>query len=159
MAKESVNVGLEIEGLRETIRAFRALDDQSKVEAKASSKRVAELLASAIRAATPTGDRRYTNLGQTVRSTVGRNGTPGIDIGGRVNPRVSGGGTPANLIIGMEFGANQAGRNGWRFPPRTPRLGRGNEGYWVYPTARAKQREVVSLWQNSLNSIINDWSR
>jgi hypothetical protein len=153
--RESVKLGFQIEGLRETIKAFNKLDKDAKNAARDEVKKIAELLAGRIRAKAP-ADKRYQNLAVTVRA--GRDRVPVIYVGGRANPKVSGGGGPRELVIGMEFGADQQGPNAWRFPERTPRLGRGNAGYWIYPTVRANQDEIVRLWFDAMDRIINEWS-
>ncbi len=154
--RETIKAGLRVEGLRETQRAFRNLDKQASAEARTKSQEIANKMAGYIRKAVPGGDRRYAVIAESVKS--GRDRVPVVRIGGRVNPRVSGGGGPGNLIIGMEFGADQAGPNAWRFPARTPRKGRGNEGYWIFPEAKRRQREIIKLWFDAMNPIIRRWS-
>ena len=153
--KESIKASFQIEGMQETIKAFNRLDKDGKNAARDEVMKISQLLAERIRAKAPS-DRRYQNLAVTVRA--GRDRVPVIYIGGRATPKVSGGGGPRELIIGMEFGADQAGPNAWRFPPRTPRLGRGNAGYWIYPTLRANQDEIIRLWFDAMDRIIEEWS-
>jgi hypothetical protein len=153
--KESIGVAIKFEGINETLRAFRTLDKEASKAAKDEATKIAEFLAARIRAKAPS-DKRYQNLAVSVKA--GRDRVPVIRIGGLANPKVSGGGGPRELVIGMEFGADQSGPNGWRFPPRTPRLGRGNAGYWIYPTARANQSEVIKMWFDAMDKIIAEWS-
>ncbi len=153
--KESIGVAIRFEGINETLRAFRTLDKEASKAAKVEATKIAEFLAARIRAKAPT-DKRYQNLAVSVKA--GRDRVPVIRIGGLANPKVSGGGGPRELIIGMEFGADQNGPNAWRFPPRTPRLGRGNAGYWIYPTARAHLSEVIKMWFDAMDKIIAEWS-
>ena len=153
--RETVSQGLEIEGLKETLRAFRTLDKEASKEARDKAQEIAGKMAGYIRSAAP-ADIRNQNLASSVRA--GRDRVPVVKVGGLANPKVSGGGGPRELVIGMEFGADPRGPNAWRFPPRTPRLGRGNVGYWIYPTARSRQREIGNLWQESMKQIIDKWS-
>ena len=153
--KERVAIGFEIEGMRDTIRAFNKLDKDGKNAARDEVKKIAELLAARIRAKAPS-DKRYQNLAVSVRA--GRDRVPVIYIGGRATPKVSGGGGPRELIIHMEFGADHTGPNAWRFPPRPPKLGRGNAGYWIYPTVKASQDEIIRLWFDAMDRIIEEWS-
>jgi hypothetical protein len=152
---ETISEGLQVEGLKETLRAFRTLDKEASVEARDKAQEIANKMAGYIRAAAP-GDIRNQNLASSVRA--GRDRVPVVRVGGLATPRVSGGGGPRELVIGMEFGAYPRGPNGWRFPPRTPKLGKGNAGYWIYPTARARQTEIARLWQESMKQIIDKWS-
>jgi hypothetical protein len=55
----------------------------------------------------------------------------------------------------MEFGSNR-----WKqFPRRTPRLGRGNQGYFIYPTLTENQRELIAKWEESFNRILKEWDK
>jgi len=154
--KERISVGVQAEGVQETLRAFRKLDKDAQKAAKEKVKEVSEVLARRIRSSSPGADPRYTALVASVKS--GKDRVPVIRIGGRATPRVSGGGGPRELVIGMEFGADQAGPNAWRFPPRTPKRGKGNAGYWIFPTATREQSSIVKLWQDSLASSLEEWS-
>jgi hypothetical protein len=153
--REKVGIALEVEGMRDTIKAFNRLDKEGKNAARDEVKKIAQLLADRIRARAP-ADKRYQDLAVTVRA--GRDRVPVIYIGGRATPKVSGGGGPRELVIGMEFGARDPGPNAWRFPPRTPTLGRGNAGYWIYPTLKANQDDIIRLWFDAMDKIINEWS-
>jgi hypothetical protein len=153
--RETIGQTARIEGLNETLRAFKKLDKDASAAAKAEAQKIADILAARIRARAPS-DKRYQNLAVSVKS--GKDRVPVIRIGGRQTPRVSGGAGPAQLVIGMEFGADQAGPNGWRFPPRTPKQGRGNAGYWIYPTAKANQQEIIKLWFDAMDKLIDEWS-
>jgi hypothetical protein len=155
MATEKVPISTQVEGVEQTIKAFNRLDKDAKKDARQSVLKVSERLASKLRASAPAGI-RYQNLAASIRTKADR--APKVDIGRLANPKVSGGGGPRELIIGMEFGADQSGPNAWRFPPRTPRQGRGNAGYWIYPTAKRNQSEIVKLWRDSLNASIQKWS-
>jgi hypothetical protein len=153
--KKSIGVSIKFDGINETLKAFKQLDKGASEAAKVEAGKIAEFLAARIRAKAPS-DPRYQNLAVSVKA--GRDRVPVIRVGGRAGPKVSGGGGPRELVIGMEFGADQAGPNAWRFPPRTPRLGRGNAGYWIYPTARANQSQVIKMWFDAMDKIIAEWS-
>jgi hypothetical protein len=153
--KESIRATFQIEGMKETIQAFNKLDKDGKNAARDEVVKISQLLAERIRARAP-ADKRYQNLAVSVRA--GRDRVPVIYIGGRATPRVSGGGGPRELVIGMEFGADQTGPNSWRFPARTPRQGRGNAGYWIYPTLKANQDDIIRLWFDAMDRIIEEWS-
>jgi hypothetical protein len=156
MAAEKFPLTVQVPELEDTIKAFNRLDKDAKKQARLSVLKVSEKLASKLRGSAP-ADVRYQNLVASIRTKSDR--APKVDIGRLANPKVSGGGGPRELIIGMEFGADQSGPNGWRFPPRTPRYGRGNAGYWIYPTARRNQPEIVKLWRDSLNTSIQKWGK
>jgi hypothetical protein len=154
MATETVPITTKVDGLDATLKAFGRLDKDAKKQARLSVLKISDVLASKLRSSAPT-DVRYANLAASIRTKADR--APKVSIGRLASPKVSGGAGPRELVIGMEFGADQAGPNGWRFPPRTPRLGRGNAGYWIYPTAKRNQPEIVKLWKDSLDTSIQKW--
>lgn len=162
--------GAVVYGLNETLRAFGRLEKDAKDAARDEVQKVANLMAAEIRAV---GARRRDPRDQHVAGTVRgkRDRLPVINIGTATRMPVSRRGQgprASDLVFGMEFGSNgqrsdrptrRGGRPGWRFPERTPRRGRGNEGYWIFPTAREQQPRVVSLWADALERIAKDWSR
>jgi len=152
--KERISMGVRAEGVQETLRAYRKLDKEAQKKAKDKTVEVSNVLAKRIRSSAP-ADPRYAMLEQSVKA--GRDRVPVIRVGGRATPQVSGGGGPRELVIGMEFGADQSGPNAWRLPPRTPRRGRGNQGYWIFPTATREQTSIVKLWQDSLDPVLTEW--
>ena len=148
--KEQIKVGLEVEGLRDAIKAFNKLDKETQNQVRDAVVKIAQNMANQIAS---TGkslrDPRYGLLASSVRAS--RDRVPVVYIGGRVNPKASGGGGPNQLLFGMEFGA-ESRRNSWRFPPRSEPLRGGNEGYWIFPTARRQQPEVLEAWQEALDA-------
>ena len=156
-AKETLGFGIQVEGIAQTLKALNKLSKEGNKAAKAEAMKIAEVLASRIRARLNSSpDPRYRALAASVR--VGSDRVPVIRIGALANPKVSGGGGPRELVIGLEFGADQSGPNGWRFPPRTPRFGRGNHGYYIFPTARVNQREIVQMWFDAMDKLLDDWA-
>jgi hypothetical protein len=153
--KQRISMSVRAEGVDATLRAYKKLDKDAQKKAKDKTKEVSEMLAKRIRGSAP-ADPRYSALAQSVKA--GRDRVPVVRIGGRATPQVSGGGGPRELVIGMEFGADRNGPNAWRFPPRTPKRGRGNAGYWIFPTAVREQTSIVKLWQDSLDPVLNDWA-
>lgn len=102
-------------------------------------------------------------VAQTVK--FNRDRIPNVTIGGSRGRRASGGALPGELLYGNEFGANPSSRNGAfpnggrRFPYRSPRMGRGNAGYWIYPAMREMQPEITKRWHNAVDRIFRHWQR
>ena len=164
--------GAAVEGLNETLRAFSRLDKDAQKAARDEVQKVANLLAREIQNVTNRSrDPRIRHVGRTIRGT--RERTPVIKIGRATRLPVSRGGTgprASDLMFGMEFGSSgvgaavdtptaRGGAPGWRFPPRSPRLGRGNEGYFIYPTVRQQQDRVTTLWANALEKAAREWGQ
>jgi hypothetical protein len=161
MATESISASIAVDGLKQTLRAFSQLDKDVQKAARVEVQKVADLLGREIAAAGRSRpDRRDRFVANTIRGKKDR--SPQLLIGGASAMSVSRPGRPpraGDLVFGMEFGADQNGPNAWRFPPRTPRRGRGNEGYWIFPTARKQGPRVVALWAQALDKAAADWSK
>jgi hypothetical protein len=103
-------------------------------------------------------------VAQTVRPA--RDRVPTVYIGGSKG-RVSGGANAGQLLFGNEFGGNRNAignktafpNGGYRFPVRTSREGRGNKGYWIFPTLKAMQPEIKRRWLSSVNKVMDNWAR
>jgi hypothetical protein len=100
----------------------------------------------------------------TIRPAKDR--VPTVYIGGSKG-RASGGANAGQLLFGNEFGgdrnafgnANAFPNGGYRFPPRTSREGRGNTGYWIFPTLKAMQPEIKKKWFAAVNKVLDNWAR
>jgi hypothetical protein len=168
MATTKASGGAVVEGLNETLRAFRGLDKATQKAVRDEVQKVANLLAREIAAAGNSRSKRDAWVASSVRGT--RERTPVIKIGSAKRMPVSRSGQgprASDLMFGMEFGSRggtdnptaRGGRPGWRFPAETPPKKRGNVGTWIFPTATAQQPRVVSLWAEALEKAARDWSR
>ena len=90
---------------------------------------------------------------------------PKISIGKGRKKIFSGGGRAGDVLFGNEFGAipngigNSNFKGGKRFPPRSPKSGRGNEGYWIFPTIKANERYVREQWLKMANELAKTFSK
>lgn len=88
-----------------------------------------------------------------------RDRVPAVTVGG---PRykASGGAYAGNLVFGSEFGGPSWFPNGGRrFPFRSPAKGRGNQGYYIFPTLTRIQPEITRRWKTAVDSILREWGR
>jgi len=143
----------ELAGIK---RAFKAMDDEALDQAKQASAEIAEMLKDKIIRKAQT---RQVAGASARRIAEGARVAKSSKIGelsfGFAGQKYSGGGTTQQLWPGMEFGSNR-----WKqFPKRTPRLGRGNQGYFIYPTLTENQRELIAKWEESFNRILKEWDR
>ena len=140
--------------LRSIITAFKAMDDEAVDAAKRESSALAEYAAREIQAYGITR-----TFGQAVvdRITSGVKVSKTSKVGefsyGFASQRLSGGGSTKDLWAGYEFGSNRYRQ----FPRRTPRQGRGNSGYFIYPTLRKIQPELIAKWEEVFSKIIGKW--
>lgn len=142
--------------LRGITKAFKAMDDEAVDQAKAASAEIAEMLKDKIIAKAQT--RRIAGK-SAQRIAEGAKVSKSSKIGelsfGFAAQKYSGGATTQQLWPGMEFGSNR-----WKqFPRRTPRLGRGNQGYFIYPTLTENQVELIRKWEESFDRILREWDK
>jgi hypothetical protein len=63
-------------------------------------------------------------------------------------------GSGKGILAGVEFGAKKL-KN---FPPRTPKYGlRGSRGYFIWPTLRRIQPEIIKRWEEAFSKIVKEW--
>jgi len=140
--------------LRGIIKAFKAMDDQATEAAKRESSALAQYAAEHI---------KNTAATRTVSGIAARRIADGVSVKksskigefsyGFARQKFSGGGSTLDLLYGMEFGSNRFKQ----FPNRTPSKGRGNLGYFIYPTLRAIQPELIKQWEQVFNRILKEW--
>jgi hypothetical protein len=142
--------------LRAIIAAFKAMDDEAVDAAKRESGALAQYAANEVKAYGLT--RRF---GQSAvnRITSGVKVSKSSKIGefsyGFASQRFSGGASTKDLWAGYEFGSNRYRQ----FPRRTPREGRGNSGYFIYPALRKIQPELVKKWEEAFSRILKEWDK
>lgn len=169
-ATNKMSAGATVEGLNAALRAFGRLDKDAKDAARDEVQKISRLLANEIKAVgSRRQDPRDRHVAESIRAK--RDRLPLVLIGKADQYQPSGNRRrtsfprASDLMYGMEFGSavdrptRRGGRPGWRFPERTPRRGAGNEGYWIFPTARQQQPRVVDLWAKALEDVARDWSR
>lgn len=134
--------------LRQIKGAFKAMDDAALDEAKVQSSALAAFLGKQILAA---------SLGRTrsakavLRVAEGYKVSKSSKLGeisyGFASQRFSGGATTQMLWGGLEFGSRRLKQ----FPTRN------KEGYFIYPTLRKLQPELIKQWEESFNRILKKW--
>jgi hypothetical protein len=141
--------------LRDILKAFKAMDDGAADAAKRESSALAEFAVGAIKETAAT---RIVASKAVQRVADGARVSKSSKIGefsyGFASQRFSGGGTTQILWAGFEFGSNRFKQ----FPRRTPRKGRGNSGYFIYPTLRSIQPELIAKWEKAFDNILKEWA-
>lgn len=140
--------------LRSITRAFKAMDAEAIDQAKRESNALADFLAQKIREKATT--RTVANAG-VMRVAQGGKVSKSSKIGeisyGFANQKFSGGGDTKTLWAGLEFGSNKFKQ----FPTWSGRYGRGSKGYFIYPTLRENQSELVRQWEEAFSKILKEW--
>lgn len=146
--------------LRAVVSAFKFMDEEATAQAKEMVGKLAEFAASEIRQAAPSSPLAKVAERIASGSKVSKTSKIGELSFGFAAQKFSGGGTTqmnlfkeggGGLLAGAEFGS----KNYKQFPPRSPRFGkRGNQGYFIYPTLRRIQPQIVAKWENAFSEIV-----
>ena len=150
----SVEIAYDKAQLRSITKSFKAMSDEAIEAAKRESSALAEFLQLKVRESA----QRRTVSGAAVRrvaegSRVAKSSKIGEVSFGFAAQKFSGGGTTQKLWAGLEFGSNRYKQ----FPRRTPNLGGGSAGYFIYPTLRAEQPHIIAQWENAFTKILKEW--
>lgn len=139
--------------LRGILKAFKAMDEAAVDQAKAVSNGLATYVQSKIIGAA--GNRPNQAASRIAQgSRVSKSSKIGELSFGFVSQKFSGGGTTQQLWGGYEFGSNKFKQ----FPVWSGRGPRGGSaGYFIYPTLRAEQPEIINQWENAFTKILKEW--
>jgi hypothetical protein len=131
--------------LRAIVQAFKAMDEQSVEEAKRESSALAQYAADKIK---QTAQSRLVSGAAVKRVAEGVKVSKSSKIGefsyGFASQRFSGGADTRTLWGGLEFGS----RRFRQFPTRN------KQGYFIYPTLRSIQPELVRQWEEAFSRIV-----
>jgi hypothetical protein len=149
MATESISY--DKAELRAILKSFKAMDEEATAQAKKISSELADYVKSkVVDAAAFT----KTNTTGSVRIASGAKVSKSSKIGeisyGFAAQKFSGGGTTQQLWGGLEFGSNTKKQ----FPVWSGREGRGSRGWFIYPTLRSIQPEILKRWNESFSTIV-----
>jgi hypothetical protein len=128
------------------------MDDEAVAEAKKVSNGLATFLQGKIVSA---ANSRPNEAASRIAagSRVSKSSKVGELSFGFVSQKFSGGGTTQMLWGGFEFGSNKFKQ----FPVWSGREGRGSRGYFIYPTLRAEQPQIIAQWEAAFSKILKEW--
>lgn len=171
--RETISIKPDTKQLGSLYAAFKNLSDAANNELKDQVSAISQWTAGEVKQAasmTKYMPAQASRVAETVRFS--RDRVPNFTVGGS-KKNFSGGAKAGEVLYGSEFGAvpylsrrvngsnkgaNSFGKNGGqRFPPRSPSMGGGSEGYWIYPTLREKQNEITARWTAAVDHIIRYW--
>lgn len=140
--------------LRQLYKAFNLLGDEAKTEARQTSNNLATYLQSQIAQKSQSRTKGEKAIQRIVLgSRVSKTSTTGEIRYGFAGQRFSGGANTQMLWAGYEFGSSKFKQ----FPSYSGRQGRGSRGWFIYPTLRAEQKNIVSQWTSAFNRILDKW--
>ena len=139
--------------LRAILRSFKAMDEEATNQAKTQTSKLADFVqGKIISAASNSKNRVAPKIAQG--SKVSKQSKIGEISFGFASQRLSGGGTTQQLWGGYEFGSNRYKQ----FPVWSGREGRGSRGWFIYPTLRSVQPEIVKRWEQSFDEIVKEFN-
>lgn len=162
MAKTSLVMKVQIDGLRETLKAFNDLPRDANNELRDASLELARSLADKARAdALVNGGPQGKLLAPTVKAR--RDRVPVVEAGG--TSKVGRNRAPAwGVLFGSVFG--MTGRSGWYGEARyrggigrqyRPHQGRGAY-YWFFPVIEESGSEISAAWTKAADAVVRKFS-
>ena len=150
MAKEAISY--DKNELRAIVRSFKAMDEEAISQAKEKSSALADYVRGKIISA---AERTRNNLDDRIAqgSKVSKSSKIGEISFGFAGQKLSGGGTTQQLWGGAEFGSNRLKQ----FPVWSGREGRGSRGWFIYPTLRSVQPEIIKRWEEGFSKIVKEY--
>ena len=166
-SRTTITVKPDLSDYRGLLKALNAMGKEAQVGLKDDVQSISAWTAQGIQQAAyshPYYPRQAIIVAQTVRAA--RDRVPTVYVGG-TKGRASGGANAGQLLFGNEFGGDRNAfgnltafpNGGYRFPPRTSREGRGNKGYWIFPTLKAMQPEIKKRWFAAVEQVLDLWAR
>jgi hypothetical protein len=139
--------------LRSIFKALKNMDELANEEAKRQSGALADFArAEVIQSANNLQSRKV--AGRIAEgSRVKKSSRIGEITYGFASQKFSGGATTKDIWGGSEFGSNKFKQ----FPVWSGRQGRGSRGWFIYPTLRRIQPEIVARWTESFDKILKEW--
>ena len=132
---------IQVEGLNETLKAFKQYGPDAARELRASAKQMAGAVAARQASAGRGSSRQSALAAGTVRARSDR--VPVIVAGGRSRNGM--------IFFGAEFGGRRR-KTTQQFRPYT-----GHRGYWFYPTLRAMTPALLEAYGNALDKAARRW--
>lgn len=145
--KSALSIGIEIEGLRETLRAFRDLPKDASAELRDEAGKIASDMVDWIRSAALVDSPQSAALAPTVRVT--RDRVPAVTVGGTT--RITSSRKPAYAIL---FGANFGART---FPQFREWAGKGQD-YFIFKNIDTHAKDIEARWLDAADRVIRAWS-
>ncbi len=164
--RTTITVRPDLDDYRSLLKAISVMDKQAqgalKDEVASISKWTAQgIIASSYGALMPA---QAAIVAATIRPA--RDRVPTVYIGG-AKGRASGGANAGQLLFGNEFGGERNAKGsmsafpngGFRFPERSDREGRGNKGYWIFPSLKEMQPTIRRRWFTAVTKVMDNWAR
>ena len=132
-------------------KAFKVMDDEAIKAAQEESSGLATFVQRNVNDASTQRGPVASRIAQG--SVVSKSSKVGEISYGFARQKFSGGGTTRQLWGGTEFGSNKFRQ----FPIWSGREGRGSKGWFIYPTLRKLQPDILKKWEEAFSKIVKVW--
>jgi len=150
-----VKIAYDKSDLRDVLKAFKAMDDQATEEARTQSAALAYFASEEIKATARTRTKASAAVERVAEGvSISKSSKIGEFSYGFARQKFSGGATTQTLWGGLEFGSNKFKQ----FPAYSGRQGRGSRGWFIYPTLRRIQPELINKWEIAFDRILKEWA-
>lgn len=139
--------------LRAILRSFKAMDEAATAQAKEATSKLATYVQGKIQEAASSRTRNLVDNRVAAGSKVSKSSKIGEISFGFAGQKLSGGATTQQVWGGVEFGSNKYKQ----FPVWSGREGRGSRGWFIYPTLRSAQPEIIRQWEDSFSKIVRKY--
>lgn len=139
--------------LRQVFKALKNMSEEANDEAKRQSGALAEFAKAEVSRTAGSLQSRKVASRIADGSRVKKSSRIGEITYGFASQKFSGGATTKDIWGGSEFGSNKYKQ----FPVWSGRQGRGSKGWFIYPTLRRIQPEIVARWTDSFTKILKEW--
>ena len=138
--------------LRGVIKAFEAMSDEAKIQAKQESSALADFARTKV---IETARKSFNKADDRIAegSKVKKSSKIGEITFGYIGQKFSGGGNTKQLWGGFEFGSNKYKQ----FPIWSGKEGRGSRGWFIYPTLREIQPEILTRWTEAFGRVLKEF--
>lgn len=150
----SEQVALDQTELRAVFKALRNMSQEAVDEAKRQSGALAEFARDEVIQTSNSLQSRNVASRIAQGSRVKKSSRIGEITYGFASQKFSGGATTKDIWGGSEFGSNKYKQ----FPVWSGREGRGSKGWFIYPTLRRIQPQIVAKWTASFEKILKEWT-
>ena len=139
--------------LRAIVRSFKAMDEEATDQAKKVTSELATWVQGQIKTAASTKTRNLVDNRVADGSKVSKSSKIGEISFGYAGQKLSGGASTQQVWGGVEFGSNKYKQ----FPVWSGREGRGSRGWFIYPTLRSVQPDIVKKWEEAFSTIVRKY--
>ena len=147
-------VGLDKTELRGVFKALKNMEEGATEAAKRESAAISEYVRGKVIDSAHSLNSRAVASRIAEGSRVKKSSKIGEITYGFASQKYSGGATTKDLWGGSEFGSNKYKQ----FPVWSGREGRGSRGWFIYPTLRKEQPEILTRWTSAFDNILKEWA-